>query len=176
MPDEGGRGGRPRAADPTRREPRDPWQVALKQIAVRARSTHEVRQTLARRGYAPQEIASVIARLTAARYLDDADFARTWVSTRAHRGMAAPARLARELRTKGIGAGEITAALQALQEEWDPVAAADEVARRKLGALKGLPAQVVRRRLAAFLDRRGFGPDIILATCRRYVPGVNESE
>ncbi len=56
------------------------------------------------------------------------------------------------------------------------VAAADEVARRKLGALKGLPAPVARRRLAAFLDRRGFGPDIILATCRRYVSGVNESD
>ena len=176
MAEEAGRGGRHSAGDQARREQLDPWQVALKHIAVRARTTHEVRQTLTRRGYAPRDVAVVIARLTAARYLDDADFARTWVSTRAHRGMAAPARLARELRTKGIGAGEIEAALQALQEEWDPVAAADEVARRKLSALKGLPAPVVRRRLAAFLDRRGFGPDIILATCRRYVSGVNEWE
>jgi len=176
MPDEDGRSGRQTAGDPTRQERRDAWQVALKQIAVRARSTHEVRQTLTRRGYAPQEIAAVIARLTTARYLNDADFARTWVSTRAHRGAAGPARLARELRTKGIAAGEIAAALRALHEEWDPAEAAREAARRKLKSLQGLPAPVARRRLAAFLDRRGFSPDIILATCRRYVSDANDSE
>jgi len=94
---------------------------------------------LTRRGYAPQEIAAVIARLTEARYLDDADFARTWVSMRARRGAAAPTRLARELRTKGIAAGEIAAALRALQEEWDPAEAAGEAAKRKLNHCRGCP-------------------------------------
>jgi len=85
MPDDaapdGGRGSR----DPSARERPDAWQVALKVLAVRARTTHEVRQALTRRGYPPDEVAAVIARLTAARYLDDADFARSWVSARARR-------------------------------------------------------------------------------------------
>jgi len=176
MAEEAGRGGRDSAGDPARRERLDPWQVALKHIAVRARTTHEVRQTLTRRGYAPRDVAVVIARLTAARYLDDAEFARTWVSARASRGVAAPARLARELRTKGISASEIAAALRALQEQWDPAEAAGEAAKRKIKSLQGLPAPVARRRLAAFLDRRGFSPEIILATCRRYVAGADEAE
>jgi len=176
MAEEAGRGGRHSGGDQARRERLDPWQVALKHIAVRARTTHEVRQTLTRRGYASREVAAVIARLTAARYLDDADFARTWVSKRARRGAAAPARLARELRTKGIAAAEIAAALRALQEDWDPAEAAGEAAKRKLKSLQGLSAPVTRRRLAAFLDRRGFTPEIILATCRRYVSDANESE
>jgi len=176
MAEEAGRGGRHSSGEPANRERLDPWQIALKHIAVRARTTHEVRQTLTRRGYAPRDVAGVIARLTAARYLDDADFARTWVSARAHRGVAAPARLARELRTKGIAAAEIAAALRALQEQWDPAEAAGEAAKRKLKSLRGLSAPVARRRLAAFLDRRGFSPEIILATCRRYVSDANESE
>ena len=176
MTEEAGRGGRHAAGDPARPDRLDPWQVALKHIAVRARTTHEVRQNLTRRGYAPQEIAAVIARLTEARYLDDADFARTWVSMRARRGAAAPTRLARELRTKGIAAGEIAAALRALQEEWDPAEAAGEAAKRKLKSLQGLPAPVARRRLAAFLDRRGFSPEIILSTCRRYVSDAIDAE
>jgi regulatory protein len=176
MADEAGPGGRHTVGDPARQEQPDPWQIALKHIAVRARTTHEVRQTLTRRGYAPREVAAVIARLTAARYLDDADFARTWVSTRARRGAAAPGRLARELRTRGIAAAEIAAALRALQEDWDPAEAAGEAAKRKLKSLQGLSTPVARRRLAAFLDRRGFTPEIILATCRRYVSDANESE
>jgi regulatory protein len=133
-----------------------------------------VRHTLLRRGYAAQDIAAVIARLAAARYLDDAEFARTWVSARAQRGVAAPARLARELRTKGVAPGEIAAALHALREEWDPAEAAGEAAKRKLKSLQGLPAPAARRRLAAFLDRRGFSPEIVLATCRRYLSAADE--
>jgi regulatory protein len=176
MPDGAGRGGRREAGHPTARERPDAWQAALKYLAGRARTTHEVRRALTRRGYPPEETTAVVARLTAARYLDDAEFARTWVSVRAHRGAAAPARLARELRTKGVADGEIASALRGLRDEWDAAAAAGEAAKRKLKSLRGLPMPVARRRLAAFLDRRGFSPEIILATCRKHLAAADESE
>jgi regulatory protein len=131
---------------------------------------------LGRRGYGREEIAAVLARLSAARYLDDADFARTWVTTRAHRGTAGPARLVRELRGKGIADAEIEAALRALHEEWNAAEAAGEAARRKLKSLQGLSADAARRRLAGYLDRRGFAPDIILVTCRKYLSDGPEPE
>ena len=176
MPEGAGRGGRRDAGDPTTGERGDPWQVALKLLSTRARTTHEVRRTLSRRGYPPEQISAVIARLIAARYLDDADFARTWVSARARRGAAGPARLARELRTKGVASGEIAAALRELQEDWDPAAAAAAAAARKLKSLQGLPGPAARRRLAAFLDRRGFSPEIILVICRKYLAAADDSE
>jgi regulatory protein len=176
MPDGAGRGGRREAGDPPARQRPDAWQVALKYLALRARTTHEVRQALTRRGCPPEEVAAVIARLTAAGYLDDAAFARTWASARARRGAAAPARLARELRTKGVAAGEIASALRGLRDEWDAAAAAGEAAKRKLKSLQGLPMPVARRRLAAFLDRRGFSPEIILATCRKHLAAAGEPE
>ena len=151
------------------------WGVALKQLALRARSAEEVRRSLARRGYGGDEIAAVIARLTALRYLDDADFARTWVAARARRTPTGPARLARELRAKGIADADIGAALGALAAEWNVAEAAAAAVRRKLPSLHGVPPSVARRRLAAFLERRGFSAEIILAVCRAQFRGAEES-
>jgi regulatory protein len=152
------------------------WQAALKLLAVRSRSSHEVRQALDRRGYPPDEVAAVIARLTTCRYLDDAEFARTWVTARAHRAAVGPARLARELRAKGIQEGQIAAALHSLAEEWTPAEAAGEAVRRKLKALTGVPPAVARRRLAGYLERRGFSPEIIIAMCRRHIGATTDAE
>jgi SOS response regulatory protein OraA/RecX len=153
----------------------DPWGVALKQLALRARTVEEVRRFLARRGYAGDEIATVLARLRALRYLDDADFARIWVAARARRTATGPARLARELRAKGVANTDIGAALSALAEEWDVSEAAAEAVRRKLPSLRGVPPGVARRRLAAFLERRGFSTEIILALCRAQFRGAEDS-
>lgn len=152
------------------------WGVALKLLALRSRSSHEVRHALGRRGYPPDEVAAVITRLTACRYLDDAEFARTWVTARAHRVAVGPARLARELRAKGIPDGQIAAALRTLAEEWTPAEAAGEAVRRKLKALAGLPPAVARRRLAGYLERRGFSPEIIIAMCRRHIGATTDAE
>ncbi len=63
----------------------DPWEIALKLLAVRARSREEMRLSLSQRGYAPEAVAGVLERLTAARYLNDREFARDWVQARAAR-------------------------------------------------------------------------------------------
>jgi regulatory protein len=154
----------------------DAWQVAVKHLALRARSAREVERALTRQGFAPAEIGTVIDRLTAARYLDDAEFARTWVSARAHRGVAGPARLARELRAKGVRDEDIAAALQAVRDEWDVGEAAYAAARRKLQSLAGVPREAARRRLAAFLERRGFSRDVIIATCRKHFSELDAVE
>lgn len=139
---------------------------------MRARSTQEVQQLLARRGYPPDEIAAVIARLTSAKYLDDLDFARTWVRSRARPRATAPARLVRELRAKGIGEAEISAALVDCPAEPTVREVAEAAAARKLRTMQDLEAGVARRRLAAHLSRRGFAADLILALCRKYFPGT----
>ncbi|MBI2002161.1 MAG: regulatory protein RecX [candidate division NC10 bacterium] len=148
----------------------DPWEVALRLLAMRAMSTEELRQRLARRGYAADPIASVVARLTASRYLDDAEYARTWARSRAHRRSLGPARLARELRARGIAELEISATLDEVFGERDVRSVAEAAAIRKLRDLQGVPPLVARRRLAAFLTRRGFPAEIILALCRKHCP------
>lgn len=137
---------------------------------MRALTTEELRQRLARRGYAADQIIPVITRLTAARYLDDAEYARTWARSRAQRHSLGPARLARELRAKGIAEPEISATLDEAFGERDVRSVAEAAAVRKLRELRGLAPPVARRRLAAFLTRRGFPVEIVLALCRKHFP------
>jgi len=152
----------------------DPWQVAVKLLAMRALSTQELRQRLAGRGYPPGEISAVVARLTAARYLDDADYARAWAHARAHRRSLAPARLARELRARGIAESEISDALDEAYAGRSAREIAEAAATRKLKGLRGLAPAVARRRLAAHLTRLGFAVEIVLALCRSHFPHGDE--
>jgi regulatory protein len=141
---------------------------------MRAFSTHELAQRLRRRGYPADEIAAVLPRLTAARYLDDAEYARAWAQSRARRLSLGPARLARELRARGVQAGHISAALTEAATEADPRSLAESAAVRRLKGLQGVPAAAARRRLAAFLARRGFATAVIIEVCRRHFPHLPE--
>ncbi len=152
----------------------DPWEAALKLLAVRARSSEEIRLLLGRRGYEPEEVAAVLDRLRAARYLNDREFARDWVASRAARCGFGPGRLTRELRAKGIADQEIRAALGELLAERTPLGLGEEAARRKLKALQGQPPPVGRRRLAGYLTRRGFSAEIVLCLCRKYFPDTED--
>ena len=134
-----------------------------------------MRLSLSQRGYAPEAVAGVLDRLAAARYLNDRELARDWVQARAARSGFGPVRLTRELRAKGIGEGDIRAALGELLEEHTPLALAEAAAQRKLTALQGVPPAVGRRRLAAYLARRGFSTEIVLRLCRKFFPDTEES-
>lgn len=152
----------------------DPWEAAVKLLAMRALTTHELRQRLARRGYDAGQIGAVVGRLTALRYLDDAEYARGWARARAQRGPLGPSRLARELRAKGVAEDAISAALTEVFAERGARELAEAAALRKLAALQGVPPAAARRRLAAHLTRRGFAVDIVLALCRKHFPGMQE--
>ena len=152
-----------------------PWEVAIALLAMRAHSTQELRQRLGRRGYGAEEIAAVVVRLTAARYLDDAEYARAWARSRARRLSLGPARLTRELRARGVGEAHIAAALAETLAEDDPGALAEAAAARRLKGLQGVPAEAARRRLAAHLARRGFATDIIIRVCRRHFPQLPDA-
>lgn len=161
-----GQGGRAATAA----ERADPWEVAVKLLAMRALTAHELRQRLVRRGYAADEIEAVVARLIASRYLDDVEYARAWARARAHRHSLGPVRLVRELRSKGIPEAEISRAVREAFGERDAREAAEAAAGRKVQELRGVPPEVARRRLGGFLTRKGFAVEIVLALCRKYFP------
>ncbi len=146
------------------------WEAAVALLALRARSSQEVRRRLRLRRFPRAEIEAAIDRLTAAGYLNDAAFAEQWARARQERQGLGPARLARELKAKGVGEAEIAGALGSLRAERDVREVAAEAAARRLKGLRGLPPEVGRRRLAAYLERRGFSAEVILDLCRRHFP------
>jgi regulatory protein len=119
---------------------------------------------LRRRG-APAEVAAEAAEdLVARGYVDDAAFARQWVTARAARGYGA-ARLRMELRARGVALPLIMAALSTLGGD-DALGRARETARRRLPALRRGRADRVAPRLRDYLLRRGFSTSIVVRVVR----------
>jgi regulatory protein len=134
-------------------------QVALKYIEYAPRTSAEVRQRLARARYEEEVIERVIADFERAGLLNDAQFSQDWVESRSRTKKYGKTRLANELRRKGIS-GEMVAEIVESMDEETQFQSALALARTRLSPeLAADPA--ARRRLAAFLQRRGFGWEII---------------
>lgn len=127
-------------------------------LAVRARAARELERRLAREGFAAAAIAEAIARLTSEGYLDDERLSRQVARARLGGGRAGRRRVEQELARLGVDRDVARAAVAETAEEeaHDERAAAVALARRRVGALRGLAPEVARRRLFAYLARRGF--------------------
>lgn len=142
--------------------------VLLDQLTGRARSRSELAGKLARKRV-PEEVAEqLLDRFEQVGLVDDAAFAREWVSSRhAGRGLARRA-LATELRRKGVEQDVVTEAVAVVEPE-DEVAAARELVRRRLPALRGLEEKTVVRRLAGMLARKGYPSSVVWQVVREGV-------
>ncbi len=132
---------------------------AVGYLAMRAHSRREIEQKLLRIGYRPCTVEMVLYKLERESLLDDADFARQWVESRAGHKLGRT-RIAQELRRKGVSQDEAEEALEALDEE-DQLAGAVALAEKAAARVK--PDEDRRKayhRIAAMLARRGYGWDI----------------
>lgn len=134
-------------------------EAALHFLAYRARSEQEVRNRLKRGAFAPEAIDATIVKLNEWRYLDDADFARRWVESRAHGKPRGQRLLQQELRQKGIDAE--TSKQVIAEADLDEVAAATDLARKRLDAMAGEDPAAIKRKISAYLARRGYGFDVV---------------
>jgi regulatory protein len=141
------------------------YERALSLLGYRARSVAELRRKLIEKGAPRSEIEEVIGRLLDQKLLDDVDFARQFARTKVTGAGASRVRILQELRRKGVAHNVAERALGELTEEEgiDPSASIQRVAEKKWKALAKLDNFTRRRRLYAFLARRGFSPDEIRA-------------
>jgi len=133
-------------------------------LSRRAWTAAELTRRLIRRGAPPEVAAAVITDLTARGHVDDAAFARHFVETRAARGYGA-ARLAADLRARGVASALVTAALGALDTDAQ-LDRARAVARRRLPALRRVAPERAAGRLRDHLLRRGFAAAVVVRVVR----------
>lgn len=132
------------------------WRAALRSLERRNFAVAELRRRLQQKGHPPAAVDYAIGRAQAAGLVDDAAFARRFVESRSARGRG-PARLRRDLQALGVDRRHIEAALAAQWETLDDaLPIARELAARRLRQLAGVPSDVRRRRVLAYLARRGF--------------------
>ncbi|MEU6202230.1 regulatory protein RecX [Micromonospora musae] len=163
-----GRRGRAEESDPEAAAapapPRDEAEVAreicLRQLAVRPRTRAELAGALTKRGISEEVAAQVLDRYDEVGIIDDAAFARAWVSSRhAGRGLARRA-LANELRQRGVDGEVASEALGELSEEAE-AETARALVERKLRTARGEPDAVFRR-LVGMLARKGYPPGVAI--------------
>jgi regulatory protein len=130
--------------------------VCLRALTGAPKTRKQLAELLARSGI-PQDAAdAVLDRFTEVGLIDDAAFARAWVTSRqSGRGLARRA-LSAELRAKGVDAEVAAAAVDEVdpQEEWD---SARRLVARRLPAMARLDRQTAERRLVGMLARKGYG-------------------
>jgi regulatory protein len=132
--------------------------AAMRALARRAHARLDLRRRLLQKQHPPAAVDGALDRLAAYNLLDDARFAADYAAAKAARGRG-QTRLVKDLLAQGVdrrlAEDAVRAALAA--EGVDPARAVRALAEKRAQQLAGLPAPVRKRRLAAFLARRGFG-------------------
>ena len=122
-------------------------------------------------------IAEALDRLAAIGVLSDAQVAHAEAAARLRRGEA-PAMVRHVLRRKGVEGRMVNEAVSAAISEdgFDELAACRALAEKRVRAFGAKEPAVVRRRLVAFLQRRGFGGSVIGAVLREVLGRQSEIE
>jgi regulatory protein len=132
------------------------FRTILRALEMRSYARADLSRRLQRKGHPRVAVDAALDRVAQLGLLDDAAFAQTYVETRVARGRG-PSRLTRDLLSMGVERGAIDRALAAQWPEGsDRSSVPLALARKRAAQLGSLPRQTKRRRLVAFLARRGF--------------------
>jgi regulatory protein len=134
------------------------YQAAIRLERLRSHAKRDLRRRLLLKQHRGEVVDQAIARLEWSGVVDDRRFAETYARTRVSRGRG-PSRVLRDLLTQGVDRrlAEQAVAAALVEEGVDPALEARVVAERRVKQLRDLPPATKRRRLMAFLVRRGFG-------------------
>jgi len=136
------------------------FRTALRALERRSFARVDLGRRLVRKGHPSVAVEIALERLAANGLLDDAAFALSYADVRNSRGRG-PARVRRDLAGMGVAREAIDGAMASI---WPPDVdngqRALELARTRAGRLAKLPRVAQRRRLLAFLARRGYTGDI----------------
>jgi regulatory protein len=106
-------------------------------------------------------IETVMEHLFRLGYVDDKKFACQWAASRARLQGHGRHRIGQELRQKGVDREAIREALDEAVPLDGERETARTVAEKKLRTMKNLEPEARKRRLAGFLERKGFPHEII---------------
>jgi regulatory protein len=148
------------------------YDKAVRLLAGRGYAVAELSRRLVRGGADPRYVPIAIERLVASGALDDAEYARSLTRSRVRSKGTSARRVKQELSRHGVSADVAAEAVEEVfvEEEVDETAVVEQLARRRAETMRGLDPMVRRRRLYAYLARRGYDADDV----RRAVEAVTK--
>lgn len=161
----GGESARPAEAaidedEETARQTRKTSGLAIRQLARRGMSRWELEQVLIRREIPPEVYGPELDRLETLGVIDDASLATTLAFTQHSRKGLGRSAIEQELKRRHIDAGLIELALADIGQD-DELERAIELAVKRIGQLESYDDETARRRLHAFLARKGYASDVV---------------
>ncbi len=151
--------------------PPSAYNYALNLLSARPYASSALRRKLIQKQYPAADVDDAILRLVDNGLLNDARYAEQYARSKILSTGASKRRLQQDLYRKGIKTDVSAEAIANViaQDEIDTSATVERVARKKLALLGDLDRVVLRRRLFAFLARRGYDVDEIKAVVGRLV-------
>jgi regulatory protein len=139
------------------------YNYALNLLAARPYASRALHRKLIQKKYLAADADDVIRRLLDNGLLNDERFAEQYARSKMLSTGASKRRVTQDLYRKGIKGDIATSAIANVidQDEIDPAVVIERVATKKLAQLGDLEPVVLRRRLFAFLARRGYDLDEI---------------
>jgi regulatory protein len=152
----------------SRRPPRSTYDRALDMLEARARGVTELRRLLLKKGEPEPDVDAAIARLQSTGLLDDNNFARQFTRSKAVGAGLSRRRVQQELTRRGVARDVADHAIEEVfdEEGVDEDESIERVARKKLRMLAKVDEPTRKRRLFAFLARRGYDSDDISRVVR----------
>jgi regulatory protein len=139
--------------------------VCLRALTGAPKTRQQLAELLTKRGVPDDAAEVVLDRFTEVGLIDDAAFARAWVSSRqSGRGLARRA-LSAELRAKGVEPEVAAEAVLAVGDD-DERETARRLVDRKVGAMRRLDRATATRRLMGMLARKGYNGGLAAAVIR----------
>ena len=131
-------------------------------LKFRLRSENELAQRLKLKKFPEESVKEVISFLREKKFIDDNVFAKAWINSRLKRPLGLR-RIKQELRQKGVDK-EIIEEQSSGVKDYSEAGTVLDLAKRRLNILKGTDQVIAKRRVYAFLLRRGFSPEIVIDT------------
>ncbi len=149
------------------------YEQASRLLSYRPRTERELRLHYSKKGLSEQVQDAAVERLKLEGLVDDVAFARLWIENRMEFRPRGAWALRSELSSKGVARELIEIALEDYDEEDAAKRAATQGARR----YKHLSPDLFRRRLSAYLSRRGFTYPMVTPLVAKHLAGIEaESE
>jgi regulatory protein len=148
---------------------------ALNYLSFRPHSREEVRRYLRRKETPPELIGRVLERLDRLDLVNDRAFASFWIESREQFSPRGSHALKNELRMKGVER-EVTDELVNDEKDEERALKAGQKKAFSLVRLPDIDYATFRTRLGSFLQRRGFGYEIITRIVRKLWQELKEQE
>lgn len=136
-------------------------------LNIRPRSEQEIRDRLRQKNLSVSDVDRTVQYFKQLELLDDREFARQWISSRLRKPFG-PQRIRLELRRKGVSEEIVDEELPDQMQAHPEEAAITELISGRIHLYEGIDPVKRKRRLVAFLQRRGFSLGAIMKAMNDY--------